>query len=44
MLLRVRIPSGGTVKLRIEPTLSYAQAIEQVAREAGALACDSWRA
>ena len=35
MLLRVRIPSGGTVKLRIEPTLSYAQAIEQVAREAG---------
>ena len=35
MLLRVRIPSGGTVKLRIEPTLSYAQVIEQVAREAG---------
>ena len=35
MLLRVRTPSGSTLKLRIEPSASYASVVEQAAREAG---------
>mgnify|MGYP003321303416 CR=1 FL=1 len=36
MLLRVRTPSGATIKLRIEPTLSYADALAKAAAEAAA--------
>jgi hypothetical protein len=40
MLLRVRTPSGGTLKLRIEPTLSYADFLQKASIEAGGLPID----
>ena len=33
MLLRVRLPSGGTLKLRVEASMSYRAALDQVAAE-----------
>ena len=35
MLLRVRTPSGTTLKLRVDPTLSYAAVLAQAVAEAG---------
>ena len=34
MLIRVRLPSGGTLKLRVEASLSYADVLSQIRQEA----------
>ena len=37
MLIRVRLPSGGTLKLRVEASLPYSDLLRQVAAEASLL-------